>query len=403
MTKVLICDDEGARATELRQRLRVRLPSRQGFEVTAMSPVDFLEAIAGLESRQRRARDEQGSDEDLGENEHPFDSADMLLVDYDLVRLGSISSGATPAESGERVCYLARCYSLCGIIIGYNQFSYRQTFDLTLRGHLRSFADLNISMASAANSGLWGENYKGFRPWSWPLLRPACEKLNIRAEALVGRLDEPILATVGLDGPGIYPQLTREQLEFLTSTSNPQAATFREFVKNSGNGLRPRDIGAGPIAVARIAAARIAKWLERSILPHQNILVDAPHLVARFPSLVRDEPTAATLNNTCRLAVPRDELGLDNEMLHSAEFRAENWLTRPAWLWPSISGNELIAEVQDPWHIRDLEFVFCEDVSRFRPIREATEFVAEVAPEFGRRYVQRVRDVSYEPAVRLLM
>jgi hypothetical protein len=410
MTTVLICDDEGARASSLRQKLRTRLTSISDVEVTAMSPIEFIEAIAGLEERQRNARDVKikGSggkvpDEAAQAADHPFDSVDVLFVDYDLVRLATIDSSGPRAESGERVCYLARCFSRCGAIVAYNQFSYGQSFDLTLRGHLRSFADLNISMESASSAGLWGDSHRGFRPWYWPILISTFKELNHRTEFLADHLHDSILATLGLDDDQIYKIFSREQLGFLTSTKDPKTASFDDFVTNSSNGLRPRDVLWEPQAAARIAAARIHKWLERAVLPQQNILVDAPHLISRFPSLMGTSRSQARWNATCQLTVPVSALGLDSQKLEAGFFGAEAWLSRPTWLWPVVSLNEHIAEVKDPWSARDPRLVFCEDISRFRPRSEAKEFIAEVTPEFSRRYVHVVEGVSYQPAVRMLM
>jgi hypothetical protein len=65
--------------------------------------------------------------------------------------------------------------------------------------------------------------------------------------------------------------------------------SFRDFVTLSGNGLKGKD-QADDAAVARIAAARLSKWLEDIVLPAQEILVDAPHLVSRLPELLTGDP-----------------------------------------------------------------------------------------------------------------
>jgi len=403
--RVLICDDEEDRALELRKKLLRRLGTRAGAQVRALAPDQFVAAIAGLESRQLAAREPRQAATGTGQaaSQHPFDTADIIFVDYDLLRLAGDGAGAKAAESGERVCYLARCYSECGVIVGYNQFSYGRTFDLTLRGHLRSFADLNISYDSGNDAGLWSDSYRGFRPWVWPILPIAYENLVARAEEISAVLDDPILATLGLGEEPRYRLLTRDQLEFLSTSKDPRTTTFREFVTTSGNGLRPKDVPWDDNACARIAASRIGKWLERAILPHQNILVDAPHLVSRFPSLLEEPDSSSALNMTSRFEVGLDDLGVDDSQFRNARFAKPSWLSRPAWVWPEVSGNESIVEVRDPWNSKESRYVFCEDTSRFRLKTDAREFVAAVAPEFARRYIQIVAGVSYEPAVRLLM
>jgi hypothetical protein len=403
MATVLVCDDEGSRATGIARRLRRRLEKSSEFEIRSLSPADFMDAVAGLEERQLRARDtvdpssldEHYSDSTLG---HPFDTADILFVDYDLVRLSSAG-----AESGERVSYLARCYSRCGNIIAYNQFSYHASFDLTLRGHIRSFADVNISADVASNGGLWTDEHTGFRPWSWPILPAAYRQLNQRAEYVANHLDEPLLSTLGFDNDRIYGLLTREQLELLSRNKDPRHATFEEFVQDSPIGLRPRDKALGRIGTARVAAARIGKWLERIVLPDQNILVDAPHLISRFPSLIGEPYTEAHWNPACRLTVLPSELGLDYVQLQPHEFSAKDWLSRPAWFWPNVAADDGIVEVRDPWSPRPDQLVFCEDISRFRHRNTATEFDADVAPEFSRRFLARVKNVDYVPTVRFLL
>lgn len=406
MVRVLICDDEGVRASGLRQRLRRRFAGMADFEVNSLSVQEFMDAIIHLEERQRRARENsvKATDVPLVDGEHPFDNIDVLLVDYDLVRLGSArNTSGTQAESGERVCYLARCYSTCGTIVAYNQFSYQEAFDLTLRGHIRSFADLNVSTGSAASAGLWADDYTGFRPWNWPALANAHERFNRLVNTIVDHLNYPILSTLGLASDTVYDLFTREQLELLSPMTDPRLTTFEGFVRDSSIGLRPKDQLLGPQSTARVAVARIVKWLERFILPDQNILVDAPHLVSRFPSLIGEPYTGDHWNATCRLMAPLSDLGIDLERLAPHQFGAPDWLSRPTWLWPGVSRDKAIAEVKDPWSPRPDNLVFCEDVSRFRPREAATEFVADVAPEFARRYIERVKQVNYVPLVRMLM
>jgi hypothetical protein len=409
MPKILVCDDESDRAGRIRQRLRAKLAEMPGFELTPLSPADFMDAVSGLEKRQRAARDspaftsESATSTDVpnSSNGHLFDDVDILFVDYDLVRLGD--KGGTGGESGERVCYLARCYSRCGTIVAYNQFTPNKSFDLTLRGHLRSFADLNLTSDSVGNSGLWSDEYTGFRPWAWPMLIDSHKWLERRTQDLLARLDEPIVEVLGFNKEGLAEYLTREQLEFLSLKKDPKRSTVHDFVAESSSGLRPKDQLWEPEAAARIAAARISKWLERAVLSGQNLLVDAPHLVSRFPSLVTDPRDEGVWNASCRLLSTVENLGFDTKKVEASAFGVREWLSRPAWIWPKVSADESISEVRDPWSIQDYGLVFCEDVSRFRSRKTAHGFVAELGSEFSRRYVQKLGGVSYEPAVRFLM
>lgn len=397
MLKVLVCDDELARAHRLRDDIERAVPQNLDVRCIAVTPGDFASAIVELERRRRDAREAgEGSSSAL-----PFDDADIIFLDYDLVRLADEDAGVTGSESGERIAYLARCYSSCGLIVGYNQFYYEKTFDLTLRGNLRSFADLNISYDVVTHPGLWSDAYDGFRPWYWPLLPQAVMRMRRCVDQLADRIDEPILSLLGLTIKPTYDAFSREQLEFLGPSREPELATFRNFVTESGQGLKPKDKLWESAAAARIGASRISKWLERSVLPGQNILVDAPHLIERFPSLlIRDE---FDKNVVCRLEPEISDLGIESHKISGAQFNASSWVSRPAWLWPVVSLDEGITEVRDPWSYTDDSLVFCEDASRFLDRQDSQEFVAEVQPEFGRRHVRKFDGVRYEPAVRFLM
>jgi hypothetical protein len=387
------------------------LPDGGGATIRALTPREFIDAIAGLEHRQKMARDNPAEcskeavkqDEKSDDNGHPFDSADILFLDYDLVHLVDEDGYGGGTESGERLAYLSRCYSRCGAIVAYNQYFYGKTFDLTLRGHLRSFADLNVSSDSIYNPGLWGDDYEGFRPWSWPLLLDLPVRLQRCSDAIASDLERPILDLLGLSISPIYEILTREMLEFLSATQPPEIAGVDQFVHHSGNGLRIKDCLWEPSAAPRIVSSRISKWLERAVLPGQNIVVDAPHLIDRFPSLVEGDTSEASWNRSCALGSPGNELGINTTLIEDARFAAPDWLSRQVWFWPLLARNEAIREASDPWADYDDALAFCEDASRFRPRSDVREFVAQVSSEFARRYVCDFPDVTYEPVNRFLI
>jgi hypothetical protein len=411
MTQILICDDEQSRSQRMADNLTRTLSVNGSVGVNALTPREFVEAISGLEQRQKKARSDPAECTteaiDLGKSAedggHPFDSADILFLDYDLVHLADEDGYAGGSESGERLAYLSRCYSRCGTIVAYNQFFYGRTFDLTLRGHLRSFADLNLASDSISNPGLWSDDYEGFRPWSWPILLDSPNRLQRCTEFLASNVDRPILDLLELNRSSVYSALTRELLEFLSVTGPPESAQIDQFVRDSGNCLRIKDRLWEPSAALRIASARIAKWLERAVLPGQNILVDAPHLIDRFPSLVDGDASEASWNRSCALGSPVGDLGIKIALIEPAQFPAPDWLSRKAWIWPLLARDEAIREVSDPWATSEESLAFCEDASRFHRHDLVREFVAEVNSEFARRYVRAFPDVTYEPISRFLM
>src|SRR5439155_26063326 len=149
---ILIYDDEQSRVDEWRERLQAIPEVKQAFEVRGIDDNEFIGGFEELKARSKRARNGQRKDV---KGEVAFDVASILVVDYDLLRLERATY-----LTGELVAYFARCYSRCGIIVGLNQFG-DKTFDLTLRGHPESYADLNIGGKQLHNRGLWVESWGG--------------------------------------------------------------------------------------------------------------------------------------------------------------------------------------------------------------------------------------------------
>jgi len=394
--KILICDDSPEVGGSLKNKLEHIKAIEDLFEEPMLASIEQLvRATEALEKRRQGANENKLTASSAGDAAQIIDDAAILIVDYALYDLKA-------HVTGERIAYLARCYSRCGIIVALNQFPpYNdEYFDLTLRGHLESYADLNIPSDSLANLGLWSEPWSGFRPWSWPLLPQAVEKFEHRIADLDGNLGAKILEFLGFEGAKSLT-LPRSAVEFL-SREKPEEMTFRRFVDStgSGNGLRGR--GEQPIsdeAVARIAAARIGSWLEHDIFSGQNILVDAPHLISRFPSLLGDKSQDIDAwSRTASFSEPY-VLGLA-PIIEPYRFEKSNWLSRPAWFWNDLSDSEEIAEVRDPWSVKTPNYVFGEDISKFIPNDDVRSFVADLESPFVRRYVKYLDRISYTPLVR---
>lgn len=369
---ILIYDDEEGSALGIKEQLI----SINGLELRLLQ--NAKEEVELLERRRRSAR--TGDDPD--EADSSFDHADVLIVDYDLTASREQQGG--PAETGERVAYLARCYSKCGTIVALNRYNATATFDLSLIGHISSYADINISGDQIGNPALWGRPHEGFAPWSWPDLTVSCALQRNREKLLAGRTGDSVLAVLGLDGPTISNALTRNQLAWLSPDAAPDKARVEDVVRHGDIGFRPNDEPWDEGGIERVAAARIAKWLERLVLPGQNVLVDAPHLVSRFPSLA----AADDLNETTQLG-PHAPTGLIDERLDNHRLSAKVWLSRPAWLWPMLSEDKSIDEVRDPFRAVGASKFFTEDSSAFREQDWCRSFAADVEP-FSRRFVTRL-------------
>lgn len=366
---ILIYDDEQGSAASIKEQLNDIPDAEIRLLESAKAEVEILER------RRRSARNRQ-----YEEGPSAFDEADILIVDYDLTSSDDSESG--PAETGERVAYLSRCYSRCRTIVGLNRYNVTATFDLSLISHIESYADLNITGDQIGNPALWGRKHEGFAPWSWPDLMKAPELQRQREILLKHRSDDAALVVLGLQDDTISNTLSRNQLAWLSPDRIPSQATVDDVVRRGRLGLRPSDGPWGEDGLARVAAARLAKWLEGLVLPGQNVLVDAPHLVSRFPSLSTGDLDETTQRGSA------GSVGLDDGKLRAHRFSQPHWLSRPAWTWPTVSDDEQIAEVSDPFSPVKRDQLFTEDSSVFREEDWCRPFAADVEP-FSRRYVTR--------------
>jgi hypothetical protein len=410
MTKreVLVCDDDQRRATQWKTKLEEKAGLPPTFGVRSLNNEELNAAVRELS--ERRAALRSGSDS-TAPGDALFDSASVLVIDYDLFELDPDG-----VLTGETVAYLARCYSTCGAIVGVNQFG-ENAFDLRLTGHPKSFADVNIGGAQVANPGLWTAlwedftGWTGFRPWLWPSVPKLVRDFEKRVKDVDGTglgIDVYTLLGLGEDVVSLLPSATRE---YWLGSGSSERPTLADIVQSSGVGLKRGDAPWEP-ALARIAAARLSSWLEQLVLPAQDILIDAPHLVSRFPSLADspDSPDSLNLTTTLDSAGPG---GFRSRDVASARYEATHWVSRPVWFWPQCARSAQIDEVRDPFAERKrLAGVFCEDVSRFIVRGEAVEYAATPGATFSRRFVlgpssripgfSALKRVEYVPAGRLV-
>lgn len=390
--KVVILDDE----TDMEAAIASKLPVDIQQSSTPIKPDDITTVVKELGSRAAAVR----SSKKHAANQLSLDTADVFIVDYDLVKAKN-----EDYLTGETVAYLARCYSGCGIVIALNQFYRQPTFDLTLKPQLDSFADLNIAADDLKNSGLWSAApWKGYRPWSWPIVTDLVALLQQRVQD-VQKADPKTRVVDFLQFPqSAVERLPTAALEMLGGQdSKAELAKLSDLLRSSILGLRGReatDRKRQPEQDARIIAARLSAWLNHVIAP-QDVLVDAPHLAQRCPSLIGPRATLSALGKTVELD---SETGIFRDKgLAKVKFKKHFWFDRPVWYWTEIETLRLTQEIKDPWHTIDDRFVFCEDTSSFKSRTSSKSFQSDLISPYRTRFVGRVAGIEYQPAHRLAL
>jgi hypothetical protein len=400
-TRVLVCDDDGRRAEVWAAKIRA-LAGTTRLDVVPLTTSAFAEALEALAQRRENAREEHPSSPTT-DAAAVLDQADILIVDFDLTPSpASLSESLAPDEvgaakerlrgrSGEQVAYLARCYSTAGFLVVVNQEYQRQTFDLTMQRFGHSYADINVTHYDLTAAQLWlgdsGDDV--FHPWNWPRLRDAADLQRGRVAAVTD-LHAPVLESLGIIGVD-RSAMTARQLDPLGDS--PDTATFDDLVHSTEVGLQVKDVQQDPAQRRRIAAAAAGRWLETLILPAQNVIVDAPHTAQRFPQLLGDG--GADVGPWQELAL----LGEVPEPLTRISLACDGWLSRPAWSASAV--REAMAQL-DLSTTKPADVVFCEDVSRFVSIDDATEFETDLPGPYDQRFVRFLDGIDYHPRTRLL-
>ena len=243
-------------------------------------------------------------------------------------------------------------------------------------------ADFHFGLDQIDNPGLWSSDFKGYRPWSWPIIPNAALNYKHCIHEITDNLDAKVTEFLGIGN--IW--MSFDYAKFFDVPL--QSLTFRDSVTNGINnmGLHYTDKVSESQQI-RIATARIITWLNQLILPNQNTLIDAPHIIQKYPSVFDDDLSMDRLNNLCNpLNYPAlsDKLGKHN-------FAKRHWLWRNAWKLDSMQKDESIAEVANPWHIidgfDDFDLVFAENISRFIPEDFATRVFTLTDPPYISRFL----------------
>lgn len=373
---IRIYTDDFLRSSSLKNKLK----SIGLHDVDAISDGDFEYALRQIKYRQSNYR-VLGNWRNNGSN--MLDDVSILFIDYDLFENKMFMDA-------ERVSYLIRSFTNCGIIVILDKYG-KNPFFLEHNSIMDSFADIHLGSNQMTNKYLWGmddEDEEEFAPWYWPnlieLAKDYKKRINDVKRAIHDNIS--IWRTLGFTKEMYYAIPKRLLYYFGSDSYELGFDEFGEYCLKLKDRVQTEDINM----LARVAASRLYKWLEYQLLPEMSVLIDAPHLVMRLPKLA----TAYDFNSV----VVKHTMNITNLRHNEIDmFRfKELWLSRPAWLWLEILESDILDEtiISD----RDLfGFVFCEDVSHFRQSEECIEYWIDTVSPYSNRFIKSFDDVDYIP------
>ncbi|WP_273281743.1 hypothetical protein [Pseudooceanicola atlanticus] len=395
--RIRVCDDDVEMAEEWVDEIKKIVSG--DFDVSRME--NATEEVSQLLNRKLEVEEKNNPLAQAAE----FDQIDILVVDYDLVHLDK-NGGRT---TGEGIAKLARTYSNCGAIVVMNQFKGPQ-FDLGMRGHLDSHADVNVDADLIGFQALWGNvpATGEFNPTTWipiPCLLVAARDL---AKSLVSQgLDAPVAPALGLDEAAVA-ELSDTAFGFLSSEAQTAeelaTVTVRNFLDRS---LDEKTMGCmthnAEELLFNFAAFRIIKWLDRAVLRPMDVLIDSSHLIDRLPFLIDHEKV--DVGDPTKWAVaaanPTELLRWDTlEKYHNAA--ASSALGRTVFDWYRIALDEQVDELQDKYlEKQPVRFYLAEDTSRFVAKEGLTRYRADFHNFGDRRAIEKLDTVTYGPLRRM--
>lgn len=406
--EILVCDDHGARARQWKDSIE-RIPEvSETFDVVCPEVEEFADIFRSLRDRQTAAR---LSAPPVRSNPHieRLDAAAAVIVDFDLTpsEYDAIEAGEDwvhelAGSFGNVFAYLARVFSGVACTVVVNQDFPSSTFDLTMNRFQFSAADLNVSAPDLGNRGLWSGDpdvWAGsavFRPWHWPNLPELINRMRTLSEQV--DLEADVFETLGLDGPDVMQAFASNQLEPLGLTSfDKPTVSFKDLAHNERYGKLPTDHFTSEDQTKLVAVSAVIKWLDRTVLAGQNVLIDAPHLVTRRPGLTT-RPTEEWATIAQLQGTDAARRLLDSCDISGAFSVASEWLGRPVWHWQRIP---IVSS-------KPVDTVFCEDTSAFARFDDAVDFESSVPGPVRQRYIKDLDEeevgmpIAYDPELRLL-
>lgn len=351
--------------------------------------------------------------------------------DYDLVLLdfGLTTLNFDFRLTAEHIAGYIRALTNVPFVVSLNKLG-NVDFDLKyLLGDFDTRADLALHTDLLVNPGLWSGQVKlgEFCPWYWPRLNEASRRRRAQIEFIKENLDQPILGSLGFPDEAVE-QLSLQAIAFLSPEADDGEAngagcvrevTFWQHFRSSNRTLirdDRRGLFGGPdsdipdtaagvddfikAVAARVVAGELDFWFRRDILGPQRLLIDAPHLQAkyRFRPGEGDEADPEAWSATAKQLTPG--FGLADavfEAIKGFEFKQTEgnvdliWTDKPCFWLPQIEEDEGFLKLAEEYPRRQNNLVFCEDTRRFVDTKDTTVHRFETA--LGRgidvRYIER--------------
>jgi hypothetical protein len=385
---VLVIDDEPAMAERMAAKVATAgKNSSRTIVTTPLAGDELKKEIKILLTRRESLKKKPKKAVHRGDSR--LDEGDILVIDYDLSSL----YGEDGLMTGELLASLSRRYSFVGLIVSVNRYGPRK-FDLSLRGAMGSRADLSVSHEDLGDSGLWTTHWNTYRPWHWPMLIDYADTFSERVSACENAMGKPVVELLSMP-KSVQSALPQQTADIL---GRQMTATPLDISRESAVIGKYRDL---PVQLAaRVAASEIGRWVETSLLPTQDVLIDAPHVGSLFPSLVKgDASKLGTLNGLADLNRSA-RLPIEEARLTRYKFGSTFPSSRSAWWTDLVLSSGKLTEVREPLSRGNSPYVFAEDTSRFHTRKSCKSFVSTGL--FTTKWVRQPdKRIPYEPAGRL--
>lgn len=392
--KIRVCDDEAENADEWVEAISRAVGPDHSVERLQ----DPIPAIQELVDRKIAATDPERKCFDP-EAAVRLDDIDILVVDFDLIHIDAGGNRTT----GEGVARLAKAYSKCGLVVVLNQYL-SVDFDLSMTGHLTSFADVNVDARTVGEPSLWlAECDTDFKPSYWSPLLDVLPKRRRCAAEFVDAFDEPMLAKIGL-GPEDLRGISDVAFSFLSDTANALSQladiTGRAFLeKVLGAEESEAVIASSRMIAANLLVSRLAKWLDRGIARPLEAVADAAHLALQRPYLLDATPDDLLNENYWRQLRGVEADRLIQRVRDVAYLEKPSLLVgKPLFAVGRLERDGEVARLADAYEYpMTADMVFAEDTSRFIPRAAARPFRAGFKNFHDRRFVESI-DKRYGPS-----